>query len=116
MPPPQGNTKVFHLDGLTHPSRGNVELEVCTLNRNPADFSIPDAKNEYTICARDLKLRKKKSLKERSRAVNLERLKRARKDAQEKCVQETSRQLFQAYALFLCHLLILLMLSARLCF
>lgn len=87
MPPPQGNTKAFNLDDpdnlVIQPSRGNVELEVCTLNRNPADFSIPDAKNEYTITARDLKSRKRKSLKERSRAVNLEGQKRgrARKDA-----------------------------------
>lgn len=87
MPPPQGNSRAFNLDSpdnlVIQPSRGNVELEVCTLNRNPADFSIPDAKNEYTITARDLKLRKRKSLKERSRAVNLEGQKRGRvrKDA-----------------------------------
>lgn len=60
-----------------------METQICTLNRNPADFSIPDAKNEYTITARDLKSRKRISLKERSRGVNLEGLKRgrARKDA-----------------------------------
>lgn len=79
MPPPQRNSSNL----VIQPSRGNVELQVCTLNRNPADFSIPDAKNEYTITARDLKPRKRNSFKERSRAVNLEGPKRgrARKDA-----------------------------------
>lgn len=87
MPPPRGSTKAFNLDSpanlVIQPSRGSVEMEVCTLNRNPADFSIPDAKNEFTISARDLKSRKNNSSKERSRAVNLEGQKRgrARKDA-----------------------------------
>ncbi|KAL8537198.1 hypothetical protein ACS0TY_012394 [Phlomoides rotata] len=44
-------------------------LGVCTLNRNPADFSIPDARNEFTISAKDLKFRKRT---EKSRMVNIE--------------------------------------------
>lgn len=87
MPPQQGNTKAFHLEGpsnlASQPSRGDLALEVCTLNQNPADFSIPDAKNEFTISAKDLKSRKRNSLKERSRSVNVEgqKRRRARKDA-----------------------------------
>ncbi|KAL0372131.1 UNVERIFIED_CONTAM: hypothetical protein Scaly_0894700 [Sesamum calycinum] len=87
MPPEQGNSKAVNLEGpsnlVTRPSRGNLSLGVCTLNRNPADFSIPDARNEYTISAKDLKSRRRNALKERSRLANMEGQKRqrARKDA-----------------------------------
>ncbi|XP_041989899.1 protein EMBRYONIC FLOWER 1-like [Salvia splendens] len=83
-PPPRGNSNVFNPDSLdnplTQPSRGNMEMEmeICSLNRNPADFSIPDAKNEYTISYKDLKAKKGNSLKQRSRGLNLEGLKRGR--------------------------------------
>ncbi|KAK4422276.1 protein EMBRYONIC FLOWER 1 [Sesamum alatum] len=86
-PPEQGNSKAVNLEGpsnlVTRPSRGNLSLGVCTLNRNPADFSIPDARNEFTISAKDLKSRRRNALKERSRLVNMEGQKRqrARKDA-----------------------------------
>lgn len=68
-----------------------MEFQICTLNRNPADFSIPDAKNEYTITARDLKPRKRNPFQERSRAVNIEGSKRgrARKDLS---ARESSRK------------------------
>ncbi|XP_047945069.1 protein EMBRYONIC FLOWER 1-like isoform X1 [Salvia hispanica] len=95
MPPPRGNSKAFNADSsdnlITRPSRDNMEMEICTLNRNPADFSIPDAKNEYTRTARGMKSRKRNSLKERSQGLNLEGLKRgrARKDA---TVREYSRK------------------------
>ncbi|XP_041993614.1 protein EMBRYONIC FLOWER 1-like [Salvia splendens] len=84
MPPPRGNSNAFHPDSLdnplTQPSRGNMEMEmeICSINRNPADFSIPDAKNEYTISYKDLKAKKGNSLKQRSRGLNLEGLKRGR--------------------------------------
>ncbi|KAL0447452.1 UNVERIFIED_CONTAM: protein EMBRYONIC FLOWER 1 [Sesamum latifolium] len=86
-PPEQGNSKAVNLEGpsnlVTRPSRGSLSLGVCTLNRNPADFSIPDARNEFTISAKDLKSRRRNALKERSRLVNMEGQKRqrARKDA-----------------------------------
>ncbi|KAG8382393.1 hypothetical protein BUALT_Bualt05G0072700 [Buddleja alternifolia] len=51
-----------HLQGQIpqeRPVTTNSALGVCTLNRNPADFSIPDARNEYTLSARDLKSRKR---------------------------------------------------------
>lgn len=82
MPPPRGNSNAFNRDSLdnplTQPSRGNMEMEICRINRNPADFSIPDAKNEYTISYKDLKAKKGNSLKQRSRGLNLEGLKRGR--------------------------------------
>ncbi|KAI3454078.1 hypothetical protein Pfo_010741 [Paulownia fortunei] len=90
MPPQLGNSKAIHLEGPSNlvikPSRDNLALDVCTLNRNPADFSIPDARNEFTISAKDLKFRKRNSLKERSRPVNVEGRKRqrVRKDASRK--------------------------------
>ncbi|XP_047939679.1 protein EMBRYONIC FLOWER 1-like [Salvia hispanica] len=81
-PPPRGNSNAFNpssLDNpLTRPSRRNVAMEICSINRNPADFSIPDAKNEYTISYKDLKAKKGNSLKQRSRGLNLEGLKRGR--------------------------------------
>ncbi|KAL1557349.1 protein EMBRYONIC FLOWER 1-like [Salvia divinorum] len=82
MPPPRGNSNSFNTDSfdnpITQPSRGNMKMEICSLNRNPADFSIPDAKNEYTISYKDLKARKGNPLKQRSRGLNLEGLKRGR--------------------------------------
>ncbi|KAL2517822.1 Uncharacterized protein Adt_14069 [Abeliophyllum distichum] len=60
------------------PLRIRMEEHVCTLNQNPADFSIPDARNQYTICAKDLKLIKRNALKERSSSVNVEGHKRQR--------------------------------------
>ncbi|EPS64321.1 hypothetical protein M569_10459 [Genlisea aurea] len=35
------------------------EVQVCVLNRNPADFSIPEAGNVFTTSARDFKFRKR---------------------------------------------------------
>lgn len=42
-------------------SRGNVASNVCTLNRNPGDFSYPDEKHGFTLCAKDLKPRTEES-------------------------------------------------------
>lgn len=64
--------------GTPQPLRIRTEEHVCTLNRNPADFSIPDARNQYTICAKDLKLKKRNASKERSSSGNREGRKRQR--------------------------------------
>ncbi|KAK6129687.1 hypothetical protein DH2020_036553 [Rehmannia glutinosa] len=98
MPTQKGNSKAIHLAGPSNlaiqPPRSDPALEICTLNRNPADFSIPDARNEFTISAKDLKPRKRRSLKERSRPVNVEegqnRL-RGKRTHHEKRTQENSR-------------------------
>ncbi|KAL8504095.1 hypothetical protein ACS0TY_022725 [Phlomoides rotata] len=78
MPP---HPRKIHLGGPSNRAiqslKGNVASEVCTLNKNPADFSYPDVKNEFTISAKDLKLKKRKSLKESSpRHVNVDDMKR----------------------------------------
>ncbi|XP_058228297.1 uncharacterized protein LOC131336458 [Rhododendron vialii] len=73
--------------GLVESSIGNVEVEnkvgtvalmegscgtvkqliICSLNRNPADFSIPEARNEFTIRGGDFKPRKMDSKRGRPR-------------------------------------------------
>ncbi|KAL7159345.1 hypothetical protein ABFS83_01G021200 [Erythranthe nasuta] len=70
------------LDGLViRPERSNLRLGPCTLNRNPADFSIPDAGNEFTLTAKDLKFRKRSNAsKEKRRSSNLESRGKMRKD------------------------------------
>ncbi|XP_042001195.1 uncharacterized protein LOC121750684 isoform X1 [Salvia splendens] len=62
-------------------SKSNEEaLGECTLNRNPADFSIPGVGNEFTITAKDLKRGKKTNgLKGKSRLGNVDGRKRGRK-------------------------------------
>ncbi|KAL2548407.1 protein EMBRYONIC FLOWER 1-like [Forsythia ovata] len=66
--------------------RINSEMVLCTLNRNPAEFSIPDSQNKYTIGAKDLKFRKMNVCKERPRSVKVNEQKRQRvtKDASAK--------------------------------
>ncbi|CAI9772352.1 unnamed protein product [Fraxinus pennsylvanica] len=59
----------------TQPMRSNSKMDLCTLNRNPAEFSIPDPQNKYTIGAKDLKLRK------RNIKVNVQKRHRVIKDA-----------------------------------
>ncbi|KAL3650817.1 hypothetical protein CASFOL_007220 [Castilleja foliolosa] len=66
------------------PARSNnLALGVCTLNRNPADFSFPDARNEFTISAKDLKPRKRNVSKEKLHLVNGEQRKKQRKKKDE---------------------------------
>ncbi|XP_073276963.1 uncharacterized protein [Primulina huaijiensis] len=76
------NSKTIFLgrpsDLVTQPSNNNPALSICILNRNPADFSIPDSRNQYTISAKDLKRRNLNASKERSRKVDLENKKRPR--------------------------------------
>lgn len=54
--------------GLVKSSCGMVEeLHICSLNRNPADFSIPEAGNEFTIRGGDFKFGKQISKRGRPR-------------------------------------------------
>ncbi|XP_075508298.1 uncharacterized protein LOC142545183 [Primulina tabacum] len=78
---PKNSNTVFSgrpSDHVTQPSKNNPALSICILNKNPADFSIPDSSNKYTISAKDLKRRNMNASKEKSRTVNLENKKRAR--------------------------------------
>ncbi|CAH9074224.1 unnamed protein product [Cuscuta europaea] len=60
--------------GTFWPSKSIRESNICSLNQNPADFSIPEAGNVYTISWKDLKFGKKSF----SRAVSTEIRKRPR--------------------------------------
>ncbi|KAL6536259.1 hypothetical protein OROGR_012831 [Orobanche gracilis] len=87
MPQHKENSKDIGSAGpsnlVIQPSRIDLKLEVCMLNRNPADFSIPDAKNEFTISDKDLKPKKRNSSKGKSRTANVESPKKqkVRKDS-----------------------------------
>ncbi|GER32523.1 protein EMBRYONIC FLOWER 1 [Striga asiatica] len=77
LPPQKGYSKA--VDQLADPSNlarasrsDDLKLEICTLNRNPADFSIPDSKNVFMISAKDLKPKKRISSKDRARPVNFD--------------------------------------------
>ncbi|KAF5726191.1 protein EMBRYONIC FLOWER 1-like isoform X1 [Tripterygium wilfordii] len=43
--------------GTLRPLKRSSETEICSINRNPADFSLPEAGNLYTIGGEDLKFR-----------------------------------------------------------
>ncbi|CAA0821328.1 Protein EMBRYONIC FLOWER 1 [Striga hermonthica] len=73
LPQQNGYSKsVDHLGGPSNlagqASRSDdLKLEICTLNRNPADFSIPDSRNVFMISAKDLKPKRRISSKDRGR-------------------------------------------------
>lgn len=56
-----------HATGTFRPLKSRTEFVVCSVNRNPADFSVPGAENEYMIRGEDLKV--KKSRKRRGSAA-----------------------------------------------
>ncbi|KAL6501971.1 hypothetical protein OROGR_027104 [Orobanche gracilis] len=74
------NLKSNYLKGssslMIRPARSELALGVCTLNRNPADFSIPGARNEFTISAKHLKPRNRNDPNKKSRMVYWEGSKR----------------------------------------
>ncbi|XP_030452519.1 protein EMBRYONIC FLOWER 1 isoform X2 [Syzygium oleosum] len=57
------------------PPRCSSEPGICTINRNPADFSSPEAGNIYTIGRNDLKFEKKVRFPKKSGLANLDGLK-----------------------------------------
>lgn len=77
--------------GSVCPLRYSSEMEICTINRNPAEFSIPQVGNVYTIRGNDLKFGKRVRAQEWSTAstVDLHRPKRGRK---KKIVAENCQQ------------------------
>ncbi|KAI6681550.1 hypothetical protein NL676_035431 [Syzygium grande] len=44
--------------GTLHPPQKDSEFQVCTVNKNPADFTMPEAGNRYMIRRSDLKFEK----------------------------------------------------------
>ncbi|KAI3414439.1 uncharacterized protein J3R85_016267 [Psidium guajava] len=45
-------------NGTLHPSQDS-EVQICTVNKNPADFTMPEAGNRYMIGRSDLKFKKR---------------------------------------------------------
>ncbi|XP_044470994.1 protein EMBRYONIC FLOWER 1-like isoform X2 [Mangifera indica] len=61
------------------PLKSSSKTEICSINRNPADFSTPEAGNVYMIRGEDLKFRKPVFPDNRSGLIKLDRRKRQRK-------------------------------------
>ncbi|XP_059640892.1 protein EMBRYONIC FLOWER 1 isoform X2 [Cornus florida] len=73
------------MDLVAHAANGNTwcmksisNVDICTVNRNPADFSIPEAGNVYMISGEDLKFRKRIPSMDRSGLFNVDGRKRQR--------------------------------------
>ncbi|KAF8035821.1 hypothetical protein BT93_C1751 [Corymbia citriodora subsp. variegata] len=54
------------------PPRCSSEPAICTINRNPADFSMPEAGNKYTLGRNDLKFEKKVRFPKKSGLANMD--------------------------------------------
>ncbi|XP_031373231.1 protein EMBRYONIC FLOWER 1 isoform X2 [Punica granatum] len=82
--PPVDNSEKEHLRSTTSsvwPPRYSLEMGICTVNRNPAEFSAPEVGNVYTIGGSELRFGKRVRAPEWSAAsiIDLERPKRGRK-------------------------------------
>ncbi|KDP34195.1 hypothetical protein JCGZ_07766 [Jatropha curcas] len=62
-----------------HPHKSNSETRICSVNRNPADFSVPEAGNIYMIAGEDLKFGKLVPLSNGYRSSRLVGQKRQKK-------------------------------------
>ncbi|KAF8400820.1 hypothetical protein HHK36_014122 [Tetracentron sinense] len=54
----QVELEVNKKDGKVGPVKNSCRTEICAINRNPADFTLPEAGNEYMIGGEELKHRK----------------------------------------------------------
>ncbi|KAM3201747.1 protein EMBRYONIC FLOWER 1 [Capsicum annuum] len=82
LPQQDRNTsKLFGLEGLgtarALPVKNNCESCLCSVNRNPAEFSVPEEGNPFTRTIKDPRIGKKSS-KERSHNVDLNKRKQPR--------------------------------------
>ncbi|XP_049353945.1 protein EMBRYONIC FLOWER 1 [Solanum verrucosum] len=88
MPPQQdrNTSKFFNLEGHTAaravPVKSNCETLVCSLNQNPAEFSVPEEGNPFTRTIKDTRIGKSSS-RERSRNVDLNNKRKQRKVVKE---------------------------------
>lgn len=86
MPPHQDRniSKFFNLEGHTAavPGKSNCETLVCSLNRNPAEFSVPEEGNPFTRTIKDTRI-SKSSARERSHNVDLNNKRKQRKVVKE---------------------------------
>ncbi|KAJ8552134.1 hypothetical protein K7X08_028577 [Anisodus acutangulus] len=72
-------SKFFDLEGHSTaravPIKSNCESYICSLNRNPAEFSVPEEGNPFTRTIKDPRIGKKSSSRERSHNVDLNKRK-----------------------------------------
>lgn len=68
--------EVACINATTFPMRIIYENEICNINRNPADFTIPEEGNEYMISDQDLKFKKMIFSNGKSNLINVDGQKR----------------------------------------
>ncbi|GKV44860.1 hypothetical protein SLEP1_g52003 [Rubroshorea leprosula] len=67
------------VSGAVLPSKASSKTEICSLNRNPADFTVPEPGNVYMIRGEDLKFRRPSAFGNRSGLLKLGGHKRQKK-------------------------------------
>ncbi|KAJ6435052.1 hypothetical protein OIU84_000313 [Salix udensis] len=66
-------------NSTVHPHKSSSETEVCSVNRNPADFTIPEAGNMYMIAGEALKFEKDVPFANGSQSLKVDGRKRQRR-------------------------------------
>lgn len=74
----QHNLEAPNANGTMKPPKSSSESSICCINRNPADFSMPDVGNGYMIRGEDLKFGKKNSSEKRHGLFKVDQQKRQR--------------------------------------
>lgn len=72
------NLETPNANGTMKPPKTSLESSICCINRNPADFSMPDVGNGYMIRGEDLKVGKKVSSEKRHGLYKVDQQKRQR--------------------------------------
>lgn len=70
--------EIHHSNGTCWPPKSSSESTHCCINRNPADFSMPEAGNVYMIKGEDLKFSKVIPFEKRPSLIYVEQHKRKR--------------------------------------
>lgn len=70
--------EIHHTNGTCWPPKSSSESTHCCINRNPADFSMPDVGNVYMIKGEDLKISKLIPSEKRPGLINVEQHKQKR--------------------------------------
>jgi hypothetical protein len=77
--PNKDKLKSLDNNRIVHPHKSSSETEVCSVNRNPADFTIPEAGNMYMIAGEALRFEKDVPFANGSHSLKLDGRKRQRK-------------------------------------
>ncbi|CAN4119228.1 unnamed protein product [Withania somnifera] len=73
-----------HSTARAAPIKSNCESYICSLNRNPAEFSVPEEGNPFTRTIKDPRVGKKSSSRERSHNVDLNNKQKQRRIVKDK--------------------------------